>query len=389
MKKTVKHVIGICLCLLLLIVAGNVIQAEEITILKKENGTEVKTNVKFEGENTIYIPVEYYDDATQGIYYKFQEGVVYRWDDYPDDTNYAEVIAVCPEQEQKTVTIQGCIKAPHGEEIDVVSVNLESVSPNVENLVIQGYGKRMNVCGLWGMFGLKSITMAGDCSKVSFEGGCFTGCIALESIIYENQKSPYVIENGALYYMEENSKNLKSVFDSLLTQYTISEDVTSVDNPFGENSKIKEITINGNLDYLNIVGTVRLREIKISETVDRIDGIYLNGVKKIQNLDFSGVSAKTISVKNAKNLRSISLPTNCVLQREAFYGCKNLRSVTFNDTESVQKIKKNAFKNTRSGIKFYVKNKNVAKSLKKELKKSGVKNAKIYVKKRLVYSGVK
>lgn len=48
-----------------------------------------------------------------------------------------------------------------------------------------------------------------------------------------------------------------------------------------------------------------------------------------------------------------------------------------------------AFSNTKKGIKFYVKNKKVAKSLKKQLKGSGVRNAKILVGKKVVYKNVK
>ena len=48
-----------------------------------------------------------------------------------------------------------------------------------------------------------------------------------------------------------------------------------------------------------------------------------------------------------------------------------------------------AFENTKKGIKFYVKNKKVAKSLKKQLKGSGVRNAKILIGKKVVYKNVK
>lgn len=388
MKKLWKHVIGVSLCFMLLLMAGNIVQAEEVTILRKDDGTVVKTNVIFEDENTFYIEVEYENDASNMWCYKMLDGVVYSWLDNPDDIDYANVIAICPAQEQKTITIQGCIKA-FNEEFSVCSVSLEKASQNVEKLIIQGCGESINIHDLTGLSGLKTITMAGDCSRVWIDNGCLAGCKNLESITYENQKPEYVVENGAVYRFRENTKELVSVLDDSLTQYTIQGDVTSVWGPFSTNKKIKELTINGNLEYFDAGELVKLEEIKISENVERIDRIYLDGAKKIQNLDFSGVSAKVFSAKGAKNLRTVSLPANCILQEEAFCGCKNLRTVTFNDTKAVQRIKRNAFKNTRSGIKFYVKNKKVAKSLKKELKKSGVKNGKIYVKRKLIYSSVK
>ncbi len=53
-------------------------------------------------------------------------------------------------------------------------------------------------------------------------------------------------------------------------------------------------------------------------------------------------------------------------------------------------IGKSAFQNTKKGIKFVVKNKKVAKHLKKELKnkKSRVRNAKILVGKKVVYKNI-
>ena len=51
-------------------------------------------------------------------------------------------------------------------------------------------------------------------------------------------------------------------------------------------------------------------------------------------------------------------------------------------------IQWNAFKNTKKGIKFVVKNKRVAKSLKKKLKGTGVRNAKILIGKKVVYQNI-
>lgn len=65
-----------------------------------------------------------------------------------------------------------------------------------------------------------------------------------------------------------------------------------------------------------------------------------------------------------------------------------MRKVTFGDKKAAPEIKKGIFNNTRSGIKFYVRNKKVAKDLKKKLMRTAVKNAKIYVKGKLLYKNV-
>ena len=55
--------------------------------------------------------------------------------------------------------------------------------------------------------------------------------------------------------------------------------------------------------------------------------------------------------------------------------------------KKVSLITASAFKRAATGIKFYVKNKTVAKQLKSKLK-GKVKNAKIYVGKKLIYKNV-
>ncbi len=81
---------------------------------------------------------------------------------------------------------------------------------------------------------------------------------------------------------------------------------------------------------------------------------------------------------------------NVTICKNAFYNCKNLSVVKMRKKTKAPKIYKNAFAGTKEGIKFYVKNKKVAKQLKKQLRKKGVgvKKAKIYVGKKLVYKNV-
>ncbi|MGN1418216.1 MAG: leucine-rich repeat domain-containing protein [Acutalibacteraceae bacterium] len=94
-----------------------------------------------------------------------------------------------------------------------------------------------------------------------------------------------------------------------------------------------------------------------------------------------------------KSLSSIRLSSKInVIESKAFLGCSNLTSITFTGTKSAPDIKgKKVFYDTPDGIKFIVKNTTVAKSLKTELKNSGVKNAKIYTgpSYKLTYKNVK
>ena len=65
--------------------------------------------------------------------------------------------------------------------------------------------------------------------------------------------------------------------------------------------------------------------------------------------------------KNCKKLKSVIIGKSIVfIEKNAFYGCKNLRKVTFK-TKILRKIGKKAFKGTHKNIKF--------KCPKKKLKK--------------------
>ena len=97
-------------------------------------------------------------------------------------------------------------------------------------------------------------------------------------------------------------------------------------------------------------------------------------------------------------IKSVTIPSTVkTIECFTFSGCKNLSKVIIKNKKKSPKISKErpynvkdeVFENTKKGIKFYVKNKKVANSLKKQLKGSGVRKAKIYVGKTLVYKNVK
>lgn len=88
-------------------------------------------------------------------------------------------------------------------------------------------------------------------------------------------------------------------------------------------------------------------------------------------------------------LKEVTLPSKVTkVEYAAFKSCSNLSKVTLKSTKKAPVFEKKVFGNTKSGLSFYVKNKIVAKSLKKALKGTGVKKAKIYVGKKLVYKNV-
>lgn len=124
-----------------------------------------------------------------------------------------------------------------------------------------------------------------------------------------------------------------------------------------------------------------------------------SGVKELYGT-FSNCS-KLEKVVLGKNIEKVANVDACPvawrsyeLSITAFQNCKSLKKIVLNHTKKAPKFTKNTFKGTKSGIKFYAKNKTVAKKLKTTLNGSGVKKAKIYYKTKsgkykLVYKNVK
>ena len=66
-----------------------------------------------------------------------------------------------------------------------------------------------------------------------------------------------------------------------------------------------------------------------------------------------------------------------MIGKNAFYGCKNLRTVTVNSKTKAPKLYSGAFAKTNSALTFTAKNATAAKNWKTALTKSGLKTAKV------------
>lgn len=156
--------------------------------------------------------------------------------------------------------------------------------------------------------------------------------------------------------------------------------------------KNKKYKVKNNL-ILNKKGTVvhssvgTLKNVKIPNTVTRIYTDSFLG-SKVKTITY-GKKVKTVETyafKNCKKLKAVTMNTEVKkIAGWAFTGCNKLSKVVINNTKNAPTIGDFAFYRTKKGIKFYVKNKTVAKQIKKNLKNTGVVNAKIYVGKELVY----
>ncbi len=175
----------------------------------------------------------------------------------------------------------------------------------------------------------------------------------------------------------------------------------------------EKLTMNNADVFMGIAKWNKLKEIKAIR-IHTYFG-HIKNCKKLQKLFVSGCtdfdltigdisnnkSLKTITLKNiykiepnavynCKKLKTVILSSNVEnIETKAFNKCFNLSKVIIKSKNNVPEVKEKAFKNTKKGIKFYVKNKKVAKSLNKQLKGSGVRNAKILIGKKVVYKNVK
>lgn len=166
--------------------------------------------------------------------------------------------------------------------------------------------------------------------------------------------------------------------------------------------KLRELTLPKSLKHCSFGDVPDLR-LKIAK-----DNKYLK-VKNNQILSKDGkilydIVGWNFDVKVCKTVREINsdFGNNCItklmlgknisklkrysLDETSFAHERNIK-ITLKNKKKAPKIQDDAFYNSKK-IKFYVQNKKVAKDLKKKLKGSGIKKAKILIGKRVVYKNI-
>ena len=191
-------------------------------------------------------------------------------------------------------------------------------------------------------------------------------------------------KNNGKYFTPEAAKTCKS----------LSMDNADIFRGIFKWNKLKEIKATNIYTYFgDIKNCKNLKNIFVSgyKQAEALVG-EISDNKNLESITFKNIyQIETNAVHNCPKLQSIILSGNIgIIDTKAFYNCKSLSKVTFKNAKKSPYIAKNAFKNTKKGIKFVVKNKKVAKQLKKQLnnKKSGVKSAKILIGKKVVYQNI-
>ena len=192
-----------------------------------------------------------------------------------------------------------------------------------------------------------------------------------------------------LKYIEDSA-----FYKSMITKAELPDGLIQIGWKAFYGSDVKTINFNDNLIHVNpesFRGCKNLKKITLPENVRFIHYSSFRGCTNLKNVKITakGTYIDDWAFLKCTKLKNVTINGVKTIGVKTFYKCKNLSKVTINNPKKAPGICKKAFKYTKNGIKFYVKNMKVAKSLKKNLKGSGVKNAKIYVGKTLVYKNVK
>ena len=135
-----------------------------------------------------------------------------------------------------------------------------------------------------------------------------------------------------------------------------------------------------------------LKSITIPKKVEKIYSSAFNNCKNIKNVKIlsSEVDIWCRAFYNCAKLKSVTINNAEKIDQRAFNNCKKLSKITINNKKKAPKMVRlvYGFRNTKNGLKFVVKNKKIAKQLKKRLKGSKVKNAKILIGKKVIYKNI-
>ena len=217
-------------------------------------------------------------------------------------------------------------------------------------------------------------------------------------------KMPNTIEDTFYYRYLFKRNNLRKVY--------LSDNLKKIDLSSLQNCKnLEYVYIGTNTKEIGesaFCSDEKLKTVKIkSKKLKTIGESSFNGCSSLKNINIPS-TLKIIegsAFRDCKSLKKIKLPKNLKkIGSFAFMDCKKLSKVIISNTNKAPEIKnkvycyynykknkkvyQKTFSGTKKGIKFHVKNKKVAKSLKKQLKGSGVKNAKILIGKKVVYQNI-
>ncbi len=437
-----KKIVSLLLCLVLMVSLTS-----GISVLAKRHVPKVT----FIDETTFKILLEdegeYYHE-----YYKILDGVLYSYgNDHANvkailpenkDTEIVIPSKITCEGKDKTVFYINILSSFYKVE-NTPFASGKTLNNNISKIVIPDSVKWIK--GLNNISSLERVEFGKNIERIEES---FYGCKNLKLDI--DSEKFYATDNE-LYEIDGKNKKLISVFKNPEV-YEIPKEIIDFEMPFGKNNKsVKKIIVNHNIKSVNLKGLnsltsfnangYEIKELTFEENneikkldlskakIKKLNTLYLknlvslktpNGIKEINakgceklkkvNLpksvkkikfgNFVKTGFETFKIPNSvtavqphtfsncPNLRKITIPASVkTIRVNTFQGSKKLKKIVLNH-KNPPKIHGGAFNDLSSGVKFYVKNKKVAVKLKKRLTKSDIKDARIYVNKKLVYKNI-
>lgn len=181
--------------------------------------------------------------------------------------------------------------------------------------------------------------------------------------------------------------------NSKITEITLPDSIKEIYGDIFSYSSLNSVRFGKNTTLIGVrafKNCKNLKSVTIPENVKDIDQRAFENCKGLENVKIlsDNVFIKYSAFKNCTNLKSVTINGVKEIDGDVFANCKKLSKIIINNKKKAPKISPfNSFVKAKKGIKFIVKNKKIAKVLKKQLikNKSGVKNAKIMVGKKVIY----
>ena len=211
-----------------------------------------------------------------------------------------------------------------------------------------------------------------------------------------------LMNNGGFGFKHIKSVKLPSTLESIwgevfreskLTKITLPESLKELHNGVFMGSSIKSVKFGNNITTVGdkiFKNCNNLKSITLPESVEDIGWYAFQGCDNLKSIKI--LSKKVFMFPNAivgcKNLKSVTINGALEMPENAFKNCKKLAKIIINNKKRAPLIYQGngKLKNSKKCLTFYVKNKKVAKGLKKEILKSKIKKAKIMIGKKVVYN---
>lgn len=224
-----------------------------------------------------------------------------------------------------------------------------------------------------------------------------------------NHSTDIIIPNGTECLMNNGGFGFKHI-----NSIKLPDSLESIWGEVFRDSKITKINFPNSLKYIEygaFTGS-NLKTVSFSESCDCIGERVFKNCNNLKSVTVP----KNIYIiyssafQGCKNLKKVKISANnAIICSRAFAGCKNLKSVTINNAKEIcanafdnsGKLSKIIIKNKKKApeiysnsqkiltpkkyLNFIVKNKKVAKGLKKQIIKSKIKKARIMIGKKVIY----